>query len=127
MEKQPEITLTHCEEDTSKKEGGRTAEAVSGLMEGSSEDVECNSISHVEVMKQIKQHISDLLADPFLKDLPKDIAPDEAKSQLALEEGKAIILYLRRYDNERVREYSIVSVYCRGCIYEASHRPYVVS
>lgn len=104
MEKQPETTVTHCEEKTTKIEAECTTEAAHGVRNGATDGAECTSLSHVEVMKLIKQHISDLLADPFLQDLPKDISPDEAKSQLALEEGKAIILYLRRYDDERVRE-----------------------
>ena len=108
MEKQPEMTVAQCDVKNTEIEGVRTIEHVPSVIDGTTNDVEVEhtSLSHVEVMKQIKQQISDLLADPFLQDLPKDVSPDEAKSQLALEEGKAIILSLQRYDGERVREFT---------------------
>eukprot|EP00731_Ephydatia_muelleri_P026689 Em0018g789a len=98
------MTVAQFDEKTTESEGVGTIEAVPNVSDGLTNDIEVEhtSLSHVEVMKQIKQQISDLLADPFLQDLPKDVSLDEAKSQLALEEGKAIILSLRRYDGERV-------------------------
>lgn len=108
MEKQSEMTVAQCDVKNTEIEGVGTIEHVPSVIDGTTNDVEVEhtSLSHVEVMKQIKQQISDLLADPFLQDLPKDVSPDEAKSQLALEEGKAIILSLQRYDGERVREFT---------------------
>ena len=58
------------------------------------------SLSHVEVIEKSKEGISRLLSDPFLSDLSKDISLDEVKSVLALEQGKAITLHLRRFDDE---------------------------
>ena len=61
-------------------------------------------LSHVEALQKVKELTAELLSDPFLQDLPRDISLDEVKSKLALEQGSAITLYLRRYDDEVIRE-----------------------
>lgn len=64
--------------------------------------VECEELSHVEAMKMVHQQQSALLSDPFLQDLPYDVSLDEVQSQLALEQGRAISLQLRKLDEETI-------------------------
>lgn len=61
-------------------------------------------LSHVEALQKVKELTAQLLSDPFLQDLPPDISLDEVKSKLALEQGSAITLNLRRYDDEVIRK-----------------------
>ena len=67
-------------------------------------DVVTEELSHVEAIQKAKELVSQLLSDPFLQDLPPDISLDEVKSKLALEQGRAITLNLRRYDDEVIRK-----------------------
>ena len=62
-------------------------------------------LSHVDALERIKDHIAQLLSDPFLQDLPPDISLDEVRLKLALEQGRAITLNLRRYDDKVIRKY----------------------
>lgn len=64
-------------------------------------------LSHVDVVLQAKQLIADLLDDPFLYDLPKDSSAGEVSSLLALEQGKAITVNVRRMDEQILRKYCI--------------------
>lgn len=56
--------------------------------------------THLLVMVKIKQKVEQLLQDPFLDDLSSDISLEEVKSRLAVEQGRAITIYVRRFDNE---------------------------
>jgi len=56
-------------------------------------------LSHVEALLKVKDLTAQLLSDPFLQDLPPDISLDEVKSQLALEQGSAITLNLRKFND----------------------------
>ncbi len=72
------------------------------------EKLEPPSLSHPEVLQRARELTHQLLSDPFLQDLPPDISLDELRSQLALEQGKAITLHLRRYHSEVIcKEYFI--------------------
>ena len=57
-------------------------------------------LSHVEALLRVKDLTAQLLSDPFLQDLPPDISLDEVKSKLALEQGSAITLNLRKFSDE---------------------------
>ena len=59
--------------------------------------------SHSEAMSLVKNSILELLSDPLLSGLPKDITLEELEDILHLEQGKAITLYLRRFDNSILR------------------------
>lgn len=59
--------------------------------------------SHSEAMSLVKNSILQLLSDPLLSGLPKDITLEELEDILHLEQGKAITLYLRRFDNSILR------------------------
>ena len=69
-------------------------------------------LSHVEAIQKAKEFISQLLSDPFLQDLPPDISLDEVKSKLALEQGRAITLNLRRYDDQVIRKNKYYNCMC---------------
>ena len=74
------------------------------------DEVECKELSHVEAMKRVHELQSFLLSDRFLQDLPEDVSLDEVQSQLALEQGRAISLQLRRFDDEIICEWKSVRV-----------------
>lgn len=74
-------------------------------VEREEDDLECKELSHVEAMKRVHELELLLLSDPFLQDLPRDVSLDEIQSQLALEQGRAISLQLRRFDNEIIRKW----------------------
>ena len=61
-------------------------------------------LSHVEALLRVKDLTAQLLSDPFLQDLPPDISLDEVKSKLALEQGSAITLNLRKFNDEMIRK-----------------------
>lgn len=61
-------------------------------------------LSHVEALLRVKGLTAQLLSDPFLQDLPPDISLDEVKSKLALEQGSAITLNLRKFNDEVIRK-----------------------
>ena len=56
-------------------------------------------LSHCEAMSLVKKSIRELLSDPLLSGLAEDTALEELQDILHLEQGKAITLYLRRYDD----------------------------
>ena len=72
-----------------------------GKNEKEEEDEE--ELSHVEVMKKVKELIGEILTDPYLSDLPPNITLDEIQSKLALEQGRAMTVNIRRYDNQIIR------------------------
>lgn len=55
-------------------------------------------VSHLEVMKEIKDVVKDILKDPFLNDLSPEISLDEAQSRLALEQGRAMTINIVKLD-----------------------------
>ena len=65
---------------------------------------EKENLTHMEVMKRINQNLKEVLADPFLNDLSADVSHEEVKSRLAVEQGRAITVRIRRFDNEVVRK-----------------------
>ena len=58
----------------------------------------------MEALLRVKDLTAQLLSDPFLQDLPPDISLDEVKSKLALEQGSAITLNLRKFNDEMIRK-----------------------
>lgn len=67
-------------------------------------------LSHVEALLRVKDLTAQLLSDPFLQDLPPDISLDEVKSQLALEQGSAITLNLRKFNDEMIRRFMALMI-----------------
>lgn len=65
-------------------------------------------LSHPELLSRVSHLVSTLLDDPFLSGLPRDVTAEEVTSLLALEQGKAITVYVKRFDQELIREYFIV-------------------
>ena len=61
-------------------------------------------LSHMEVMKKAKELVSSLLSDSALNDLPPDCDADEVSTLLALEQGRAITINLKRFDGEVIRK-----------------------
>ena len=70
-----------------------------------------SSAGHPELMSRAKQLLDRLLSDPFLSDLPSDVTAEEVTSIVALEQGRAITVYVRRFDEEIIREYIIIVSY----------------
>ena len=66
-------------------------------------------LSHPELLAKANAMLSTLLADPFLSDLSHDVSAEEVSSIVALEEGKAITVFVRRFDQELIRE-------CTDCL-----------
>ena len=64
-------------------------------------------LSHSELVKRASKMVTSLLDDPFLSvsDLPRDVGVDKVTSLLALELGRAITVYVRRFDEELIREW----------------------
>ena len=62
-------------------------------------------LSHSELLAKASSMLSTLLADPFLSDLSRDVSAEEVASVLALEEGKAITVFIRRFDQELIRKW----------------------
>ena len=60
--------------------------------------------SHPELMAKAKKLVASLLSDPFLSDLPSDVTAEEVTSIVALEQGRAITVYVRRFDQQVIRE-----------------------
>ena len=69
-------------------------------------------LSHPELLSRVSHLVSSLLDDPFLSGLPGDVTAEEVTSLLALEQGKAITVYVKRFDQELIREYFIVILNC---------------
>jgi len=67
-------------------------------------DTKDNPLSHCDAMLMVKNGIKELLSDPVLSDLDGDISVEELEDVLHLEQGKAITLYLRRFDDSILRE-----------------------
>ena len=64
-------------------------------------------LSHSELLAKTSSMLSTLLADPFLSDLSRDVSAEEVASVLALEEGKAITVFIRRFDQELIRKWRL--------------------
>lgn len=58
-------------------------------------------LSHHEVMVKVQSTLSDIIAtDPLLYDLPPQVTLEEINSYIALEHGKAMVINVRRADDE---------------------------
>ena len=63
-------------------------------------------LPHKDVCEYLSNELNNIIKDPLLEDLPPNPTIDEIKSRVALEKGKAIIVYLKRNsesDNESIR------------------------
>ncbi|XP_065919295.1 U11/U12 small nuclear ribonucleoprotein 25 kDa protein-like [Dysidea avara] len=74
------------------------AEQSSTVVDDCAEDKD-KPLSHCDAMLLVKNGIQELLSDPILSDLDVDISVEELQDVLHLEQGKAITLYLRRFDD----------------------------
>ena len=80
-------------------------------------EVKDKALSHREAMALVKKSIGELLTDPLLTGLSEDISLEELQDILHLEQGKAITLYLRRYDDSILRKLcvhcvNIIELFC---------------
>lgn len=60
---------------------------------------------HPELMAKAKKLVATLLSDPFLSDLPGDVTAEEVSSIVGVEEGRAITVCVRRFDQQIIREH----------------------
>ena len=67
--------------------------------------LEQKELPHNEALKHARELVARLLADPCLQDLPGDVTGEEVASLLALEQGHAITVNLKRYDEQVLRKY----------------------
>lgn len=66
--------------------------------EGCTEDL---VLSHQEVMIKVQSTLADIISsDPLLYDLPPQVTLEEINSYIALEYGQAMVVNVRRADNE---------------------------
>ena len=70
-------------------------------MDGNDLDVE--KVSHIEAMKEIHLLVTELTSDPFLDDLSPRVSVEDVASVLAVEQGRAITVHLRKSDDESTR------------------------
>lgn len=69
------------------------------------EKLKDSDTSHDDFMKLLQQKIAEMVStDPCLRGLPPDVTVEELEDEIALEQGKAMKLYLRRYDDVVIRE-----------------------
>ena len=61
------------------------------------------SLTHLEVMDKVQNTLKELLKDPFLSDFSHVVSPEEVNSRLAVEQGRAITVHIRRFDDEIIR------------------------
>ncbi|XP_002156888.3 U11/U12 small nuclear ribonucleoprotein 25 kDa protein isoform X1 [Hydra vulgaris] len=54
------------------------------------------SLSHKEAFEATNELLQKLLNDALLKDLPNDVTSKDLKAKIALEKGRAFIVYLKR-------------------------------
>ena len=72
--------------------------------EDSSCAVDAAPPGHPELMAKAKKLVASLLSDQFLSDLPRDVTAEEVTSIVALEQGRAITVNVRRFDQQIIRE-----------------------
>ena len=68
------------------------------------EDSDAEKIPHVEVMKEIQRLVTELMSDPFLDDLPPRASVEDVASVLAVEQGRAITVHLKKFDSQIIRK-----------------------
>lgn len=61
---------------------------------------------HPELMAKANKLVAILLSDSFLSDLPSDVTAEEVASIVALEQGRAITVNVRRFDQLVIREHN---------------------
>ncbi|XP_066993599.1 U11/U12 small nuclear ribonucleoprotein 25 kDa protein [Anabrus simplex] len=66
-------------------------------------DSEHEVLSHEELLEITTSTLNDILSrDPVLSDLPKGVTVEEVNSQIALEHGQSITVFIERLDGERI-------------------------
>ncbi len=68
--------------------------------EGMEDAADLSNLSHKEACEYVRKELNDILRDPLLKDVPQDPTSEEIKSRIALEQGKAIVVNLKRLDGK---------------------------
>ena len=64
-------------------------------------------LPHPELVARAKELVSSLLSDQFLSDLSSDVSAEEVTSLLALEQGRAITVHVKRFDQQLICECEI--------------------
>ena len=94
------VPLDMCEEPSS--------EVAASLVVDEAKVEASGQLSHPELLSRVSHLVSTLLDDPFLSGLPGDVTAEEVSSLLALEQGKAITVYVKRFDQELIRKFFIL-------------------
>ena len=66
------------------------------LQDSNQEEVVQADLSHKDICRSLDKELNDIVKDPLLRDLPTNSTIDEIKSRVALENGRAIIVNLKR-------------------------------
>ena len=66
------------------------------LQDSNQAEVVQPDLSHKDICKSLDKELNDIIKDPLLRDLPTNSTIDEIKSRVALENGRAIIINLKR-------------------------------
>lgn len=77
------------------------ATGVTSLTDGAGETTPHNAVIH-----NANHLLTLILEDPFLSYLSRDCSVEDAKSQLALVQGKAITIHIKKFDGEVICKYS---------------------
>ncbi|XP_064597214.1 U11/U12 small nuclear ribonucleoprotein 25 kDa protein-like [Liolophura sinensis] len=65
------------------------------------EQADTSAMSHKELMDKVKGELAQLMKDDtLLNDLPGEVTLEEVKSQIALEYGQAMTVFVRRDDDQ---------------------------
>ena len=73
------------------------------------EESDLLELPHKDVCDYLSNELNKIINDPLLRDLPSNPTIDEIKSRVALENGKAIIVNLKRQndgEDESIRKLS---------------------
>ena len=62
-------------------------------------------IPHNELIQRARNLVTTILDDPFLSNLSKDCTLEGVKSLLALAQGKAITVHIKRFDEQVLCKY----------------------
>lgn len=91
-------------------------EHVEGMGEPTAGESSCPRVtsSHNLVIQKADSMLAMMLEDPFLSDLCEDCSLENVQSRLALLQGRAISIYVNKFDGQVICEYNSV-VMCSGC------------
>ncbi len=64
--------------------------------------MEETELTHVQLMDKMRACLGELLEDPLLNDFSSDVTPEEVNSRLAIEQGRAITVHVRRFDDQMI-------------------------